>query len=263
MSKILAHGEGQHSSDYAGEYGAHGHKDHGHFIVPLPTLRAVLLALLFFTLLTVGLSKGEAIIAETFNFVIPQWVNVVVAMSIACVKTAIVVMFFMQLKYDNPLNAMIFIFTLMTVCFFLAFTMIDLGNRGTLDRLRARYQVPGGTGLSGAGPITAVAREEAILEGRYHPHHDHAENELSIAGLTDAGYRDNLPSRGSSEELSRPVRGLTLPGFAPVGADDHGDGHEHEDGVSTPHGPSDTEAHGSESATPEKPADVPGKPGQH
>src|SRR5690606_24035906 len=115
---------------------AHGHKDHGHVIVNIWTLRTVLGALLFFTLATVAAAWIEEWVSLAFNVVIPQWINVFVALSIAVVKTTLVVLFFMQLKYDNPLNAMVFVFTILTVAFFLGFTAFDAGNRDTLDRFK-------------------------------------------------------------------------------------------------------------------------------
>lgn len=217
-----AHGH-SHGTPHAGAHDGHG--DHGHTIIPLVTLRLVLGVLLFFTVLTVFLSRGEAWLADFMNFDIPQWVNVVIALSIAAVKTAFVVLIFMQLKYDNPLNSMIFIFTLVTVVFFLGFTMIDLGGRGSIDRFKGVYISPGGTGLKGDGPITVRAQEIAKLEG-HHGHH-HSIDRPQRGGLTAAGYRPAMPEAGSSAQIARPVRGVTLPGLAPAAASpgEHSGGH--------------------------------------
>ncbi|MFN7021170.1 MAG: cytochrome C oxidase subunit IV family protein [Phycisphaerales bacterium] len=238
-------------SAHAEEFDAHGHKDHGHVIVSIWTLRAVLLALLFFTLLTSGAAVIEQWISSTFNVVIPQWLNVFVALSIAVVKTALVVMFFMQLKYDNPLNTMVFIFTLITVAFFLGFTALDVGKRQTVDRFKGVYINDGGNlnmgGLAPslkpridalnkriaelkapAAPANLSLAELSRLEQRYglRPHghghghaHGHGHGDLEI--ITNAGYKRPVPDRGSSEQFSRPIRGLTLPEFAPAQHDDH------------------------------------------
>lgn len=224
MSAHASHAQSEHADDHG------GHAGHGHVIVPLFTLRSILIALMFFTLLTVGLSKGEVWLAEQFNFIIPGWVNVVVALSIAAVKTALVVLFFMQLKYDSPINGMIFVFTIITVTFFLGFTMIDLGKRGTIDRYKAHYIVPGGTGLGSEGPKVRYAHDRAVLEGtahhdsHVHPFIDQHETAATMEkGLfTNAGYRAPVPTKGSSSNIARPVQGLTLPGFAPQATDDHG-----------------------------------------
>lgn len=212
-------------------FDAHGHK-HGHTVIPLATLRLVLTTLLFFTLLTVGLAQGEAFIAETFNIVLPQILNVFIALTIATIKTIIVVMIFMQLKYDNPINSMVFIFTIVTVAFFLGFTTLDLGNRQTIDRFKGVYIVPGGTGLDGSGiPITAKARNAAIANAQPGdhavPHAETAEHAEPFDAIAKAGYVPKEPNTGSSAQRSRPVKGLTLPGLAAPEGDPNAGESEH------------------------------------
>ncbi len=126
-------------------HGSHG-GGHGHHIVPRRVLLLVLGILMFFTLATVGAALAEQWIAATFNIVIPQWVNVAVALSIAVVKSIVVAAFFMQLKYDNPVNSLVVIFTLFCFAFFLGFTMIDLGNRGIIYDYKGQHINRGGTG---------------------------------------------------------------------------------------------------------------------
>jgi cytochrome c oxidase subunit IV len=48
-----------------------------------------------------------------------------VAMSIATVKAALVAAYFMHLRYDNPLNAVMFIFGLLFVALFVGFVLMD------------------------------------------------------------------------------------------------------------------------------------------
>lgn len=129
---------------HAAEFDEYGHKDHGHVIVSIFTLRFVLIALLILTLATSGAAFAEQIIADAFHVTIPQWINALVALFIAAVKTALVVGYFMQLKYDNPMNTIIFVFTILTVASFLGFVAIDLGKRDTVDRIKNVYQYPGG-----------------------------------------------------------------------------------------------------------------------
>lgn len=220
-----------HAESHAEHFDAHGHKDHGHVIVSVATLRLVLTALLFFTLLTVGAAKAELWIAEVFHVTIPQSINVIVALSIAVVKTILVVTFFMQLKYDNPLNTMIFVFTILTVAFFLGFTTLDLGNRDSIDRTKARYIRPGGTGLANTETlsITEFAKLEAKRNETYDPHHAHHGHGHGQS-ITDAGYLPKVPRVGSSAQASRPVTKITLPGFAAEAEDEddaHGEGPAH------------------------------------
>ncbi len=192
----------------AADHNAHDDHEHEHHIVSLLTLRTILVTLVFLTLLTSGAAWVEEFIAYTFDIHFSQWVNVAVAMSIACVKTTLVVLFFMQLKYDSPINAMIFIFTMMCVVFFLMFTMIDLGNRDTINRIEASEVIVGGTGFE-AGPVAPAALAEAESGGAnahllHHHHHDHEH---------------------SSAQMARPIEHVTLEEFMDAG---HGDDH-HDD----------------------------------
>lgn len=243
----MSHAPAAHA--HAEEFDAHGHKGHGHIIVSAWTLRAVLLALLFFTLLTSGAAVAEQWVSDTFNVIIPQWLNVTVALSIAVVKTALVVGFFMQLKYDNPLNSMIFIFTIITVAFFLGLTALDVGKRQTVDRFKGNYIHAGGNlSMGGSAPEIKVRldrltkraaelkapplpvslslvdisklEEEYGLRPKHHGAHGHDHGDLQI--ITNAGYLTPTPSTGSSVQFSRPIKGLTLPEFAPATPADKG-----------------------------------------
>jgi cytochrome c oxidase subunit 4 len=209
----------------AGHDDAHGSHDHGHVVVSLFTLRTILALLLFFTLLTVGLALAEQAIAHTFNFTIPQSVNVLVAISIAVVKTALVVMFFMQLKYDNPMNTAIFIFTMLTVLCFLSFTMLDLGQRKSISRYKGQYVQTGGTGGLTMGTLEGYANMSIAQAARMRAEQagkklkgDHGHG--PARGLTQAGYLPEEPATGSSSNFSRPVTGLTLPELAPAKTED-------------------------------------------
>ena len=224
------------------------HHHHGHTIVPPSTLLLVLIALLTFTFLTWGASQAETFIATMFNIVLPDWINVFVALSIAAVKTALVVMFFMQLRYDNPLNSMVFLFTIATVLFFLGFTMTDLGARSSVARYKGEYVTRGGTGgmalpgesrnLPADTPITEYAALEAQnpespKHGLLH-HAAHGPTHPASGDISQGFPVEKGAFEGSTPEQSRPRRGLTLPGFAPAapagGHDDaHGDGHQPKD----------------------------------
>lgn len=95
----------------------HGSQDEPHgigHVIPAPVLIAVFLALIVLTVITVAASYlplGEFEI----------WV----AMGIATVKAALVAAYFMHLRYDNPLNAILFIFCLLFVALFVSFVLMD------------------------------------------------------------------------------------------------------------------------------------------
>jgi caa(3)-type oxidase subunit IV len=145
-------------------HGFEGHGQHAaHVIIGPFTLRLVLAALLFFTVLTVGLAQLEVGIQNYFHIVLPWWVNVVVAMSIATVKALLVMAYFMQLRYDNPINTILMLFTMGALALFLFFTGLDLLSRDVLEPQKAGAIVAGGTGKQVVGtgdkPLVVAARE--------------------------------------------------------------------------------------------------------
>lgn len=134
---------------------------HSHVIIGTTQLRLVLAVLLFFTALTVGLAQFEIWFAAYFEFVFPHWVNIAIAMSIAVVKSLLVLGIFMQLKYDNPINAMIVAFSLLGVGLFIGFTALDLTTRGRVYEFKAGQVVPGGT-LYAGGNLVDKARNDYL-----------------------------------------------------------------------------------------------------
>ena len=207
--------------------GAHHH-------VSRAMLRFVLVVLLAFTVLTVGAAQFEVWVQDYFNILLPQWVNLLVAMSIAVVKGVLVVLFFMQLKYDNPINGVIFLFTLLGVGLFLGFTLLDLGSRDAIYDYKARQVIPGGTSntlvrtgadgkpeaMTSNMSIVQYAREKKLkevgekefarLEAEAHAHGHHAKH-------------DHGPSN-SDAQRSRPRTGISdaLGAVQPAAHDEHG-----------------------------------------
>lgn len=136
------------SFDEADPHGfAMGH-EHGHIIMSVVTLRSVLAILLVFTVMTVAAAQLELWAESYFGFILPRWVNVVVALSIATVKSTLVLLYFMQLRYDNPINTIVFLFTLFAFALFLGFTILDLANRDTIDVAKSTEAIKGGLGLT-------------------------------------------------------------------------------------------------------------------
>lgn len=123
---------------------ADGHADH--HIIPFKVLASVFGALIVLTVVTVAVAQVDL-----------GPLNVPVAIAIASGKAGLVVMFFMALKYDKPVNTMVFAVGTVFVLVFLVFTMFDtefrgdIGNVGTqtieeeeaeLERLREREPDP-------------------------------------------------------------------------------------------------------------------------
>ena len=104
---------------------AHGHADDGGVHVhvsSVPFYIAVFLGLLVLTGMTVGQSYVDL-----------GKLNIVIVVLIATMKASLVVTFFMHLRWDNKLNALIFISTIFFIGIFFAYTLHDTDRRGELD----------------------------------------------------------------------------------------------------------------------------------
>lgn len=91
---------------------------HAHHITPIAVYVKTLLALLVLTVLTVAASYmdfGKA--------------NIFVSLGIATVKAALVMMFFMGLKYDNALNRVVILSSFLALALFLWLSASDLWTR--------------------------------------------------------------------------------------------------------------------------------------
>jgi cytochrome c oxidase subunit 4 len=64
--------------------------------------------------------------------------GVPVAIGIATMKASLVVLFFMHLKYDNPVNALTFTIGTIFVIVFVTITLLDTAFRGDLGNVNQR-----------------------------------------------------------------------------------------------------------------------------
>lgn len=83
-------------------------------VMPLSILFGTFIALLFFTGLTVFLADQH--LGE---------IDIWIALTIATVKAGLVATYFMHLRYDKPINVLLFLFTLGFVALFFGITLID------------------------------------------------------------------------------------------------------------------------------------------
>lgn len=170
----------------------HDH-DHGHTIVSWKVLVGVLAILLVFTAMTVSAAQAEKWIATTFDVILPDWANVAVAMSIATIKGILVMMFFMQLKYDNPFNTIIMLFCFLAFSLFLGFTALDLTNRAWVDPWKMRQISAGGTGMEGTplvwqARINVATRRNALLRENEAAMRSQMGNDVYDAELLELSY---------------------------------------------------------------------------
>lgn len=170
MSHSHAHADVAY--DEMDPHGFQGHSHGDHIIVDWRILVGVLGALLFFTLLTTTMATLEQWVANEWMITIPHWINVVGALTIAVIKASLVCMFFMQLRYDKPLNTMILLFCLLALGLFLGLTALDLGARDRIYGFKHGTIHPGGdsqsvtlsTGTAKFGPRYETTMGKSMVE---------------------------------------------------------------------------------------------------
>lgn len=101
--------------------------DSGHHIVPKSVLFGVFGALIVLTIITVAVA-----------YVPLGPLNIPVAVGIAATKATLVVLYFMHLKYDNPVNALTFTIGIIFVGLFIGITLVDTIFWGDLDHVNAQ-----------------------------------------------------------------------------------------------------------------------------
>jgi len=92
-----------------------------HHIIPFRTLLKVFLSLIGLTVITVLVA-----------FLPLGPLDMPVAIAIAVVKASLVVLYFMALKYDKPVNTLTFSVGTLFVVVFITFTLFDTAFRGDL-----------------------------------------------------------------------------------------------------------------------------------
>lgn len=98
-----------------------------HHVVPVKTYLAVFFALLALTFLTVTAARMDLGEPDVFGFRVP--LNVIVALSIACIKATLVVLFFMHVKYSERLVQLVVASAFVWLVFLIAITLSDYGSR--------------------------------------------------------------------------------------------------------------------------------------
>lgn len=91
-------------------------------VQPLKTYFAVFFALLALTAITVGVSYFD------FGFA-----NLTIAVLVAASKATLVALYFMHLRHDSRLNAVVFGSSILLLFLFFFFTFADVLTRGSID----------------------------------------------------------------------------------------------------------------------------------
>ncbi len=137
-------------------------------VTPFGTMLWVFVILLALTALTVWSSNVHGFWIGNTEIVMGGTVHILIAMSIAVIKATLVAMFFMHLKYDQPMNTVIAAATVFAVIMFIGLTLADSATRGVMDPMEHKVVVPGGdahrnadgTWIKGKGQVE-FARENA------------------------------------------------------------------------------------------------------
>jgi len=85
--------------------------------------------------------------------------NVVIALFIATIKATIVALFFMHLRYDKPVNAVIACAGFLFLGIFLMFCFIDFGSRDGLRPVNWNGKLPVETAAPAPGAAPAPAQK--------------------------------------------------------------------------------------------------------
>ena len=98
-----------------------------HHIIPLRVYIIVFFILLLMTALTV--------ITAQYDF---GSFNIILALMIASFKSSLVLLFFMHLYYDNKINLIFILGSVLFLAIFIGITMIDTNQRTTLYEIRGK-----------------------------------------------------------------------------------------------------------------------------
>jgi cytochrome c oxidase subunit IV len=110
------------------EHGPHGVEPPHPHVLPLALYWGVLAALLVLTAITVVSAQVNL---GPFNLPL--------AMLIATTKAGLVLAIFMHLYFDNKLNLVVFISSLLFLSIFIVVTMLDTEGRGLVDPTRENF----------------------------------------------------------------------------------------------------------------------------
>jgi len=143
---------------------SHAHDSHANdglvhvHVHPASTYIKIFVALVFLTLVTVGLSRVH----------LGNW-NFFIAVVVATIKASLVAAFFMHLKDDNKFNVLIFVGSLIFMGVFFVYTMNDTQHRGQWDEsYGTKVYAPTGEAAPGRGQYEAIKLEGGHGHGGEH-----------------------------------------------------------------------------------------------
>ena len=130
--------------------------------------------------------------------------NVPLALAIASSKAALVALFFMALKYDNPVNGLAFSLGVVFVSVFLIFTLFDTVFRGDLGNV-------------GTETISDIERMESLMRDREGDLPEGVGDQLDLVGTEEA------EPAGADTAVADTTNVADVDGAAAPGAAEDGD----------------------------------------
>lgn len=133
------------------------HEAH-HHVMPVKTYLQVFGALLFLTVITVLVSYADL-----------GPLALIAAMAVALVKAALVVGYFMHLKFDTRFHSFVFFGTALFVAIFFALTYFDLNTRSMMNTTWDTHRYAEDKGMTDKPPLRAMTPEEEEAYKKSHP----------------------------------------------------------------------------------------------
>jgi caa(3)-type oxidase subunit IV len=168
-----------------GQPAPHFHEVHEH-VSPIALYNKIIATLFVLTGLTYAVSFADLGAA-----------SLTVAMFVAVIKAALVIAYFMHLKYDDRYHLFVFAGTIIFVSIFFGFTMYDLQARNALNDEQETFVRMRELENEGKGPMLGVdnvpERAEKIrkeIEAHGGPHGGHGGGDAKAGGHGDAKAHD-------------------------------------------------------------------------
>ncbi len=170
-----------HSNDHHAGAGEGHQQDHHLHVTPFAPMLIVFIVLLALTALTVYTANLHHIDVGNTRIEISGTAHILIALTIAVVKSALVLGFFMHLLYDKAVNTIVLASSLFAISLFLGLTLMDLAVRDSIEPYEAGELTPGGTKQV---IRQSILRDEAG-HGNAHEGEDHSADDNADDGHAD------------------------------------------------------------------------------
>lgn len=154
------------------------HEAHVH-VTPFWTMFWVFVILLALTALTVWSSNIHHFWIGNTMIELGATGHILIALTIAVIKAALVAAYFMHLRYDPPMNTSVVCATVFALILFIGLTLADSATRRVFDKQEHVKIIPGGTSHLVVDPETGqrtFVQGLGVVEAARQAHEAHATN---------------------------------------------------------------------------------------